>query len=213
MGDLERDPLALTPDQMREMGHRMVDLLVDHLTDAEAPAIRRPAPGELERRLGGSPPDQGRAWDDVLDQLATDVLPYGSRLNHPGYFAYIPACSTFPGALGDLVTAALDVDASLWMSAAGHIALEQTVLGWFKDWIGYPPEAAGILVSGGSAANQTALACAREALLGPMTDRVSSTPPTSRTRPSRRPPGSWASGPTRCGSCRRTPATGCASTR
>jgi aromatic-L-amino-acid/L-tryptophan decarboxylase len=46
------------------------------------------------------------------------------------------------------------------------------VLGWFKQWIGYPEEAAGVMVSGGSAANLTALACAREALLGAMSDRV-----------------------------------------
>jgi len=44
------------------------------------------------------------------------------------------------------------------------------VLGWFKDWVGYPPEAAGILVSGGSAANMTALACARESRAGTMAD-------------------------------------------
>jgi aromatic-L-amino-acid/L-tryptophan decarboxylase len=59
-----------------------------------------------------------------------------SRLAHPGYFAYIPACSTFPGALGDLITSAMDIDASLWMSAAGPIQLELTVLDWFKEWIG-----------------------------------------------------------------------------
>src|SRR5438105_1835678 len=41
-----------------------------------------------------------------------------------------------------------------------------------KDWIGYPAEAAGILVSGGSDANISALECAREALIEPMTDRV-----------------------------------------
>src|SRR5206468_11990895 len=45
---------------------------------------------------------------------------------------------------------------------------ELEVLGWFKEWIGFPPDAAGSLVSGGSAANLTALACAREALAGPM---------------------------------------------
>ena len=44
------------------------------------------------------------------------------------------------------------------------------MLGWFKEWIGYPPTASGILVSGGSAANMTALACARESLVGPMSD-------------------------------------------
>ena len=56
------------------------------------------------------------------------------------------------------------------MEAAGPSQLELEVIGWFKDWVGYPAEAAGILVSGGSAANLTALACAREALAGPMSD-------------------------------------------
>jgi glutamate/tyrosine decarboxylase-like PLP-dependent enzyme len=95
-----------------------------------------------------------------------------SRLAHPGYFAFIPASSTFPGALGDLISSALDIDVGSWMSAAGPSQLELVVLDWFKEWIGYPADAAGILVSGGSAANITALACAREALLGPMSDRV-----------------------------------------
>jgi aromatic-L-amino-acid/L-tryptophan decarboxylase len=170
--DPDRDPLALTPEQMRALGYRTVDMLVDVLTDHTAPAIRRPAPGELRERLGTPPPQQPRGWDELMGTMRSDVLHYMSRLAHPGYFAYIPACSTFPGALGDLITSAMDIDASLWMSAAGPSQLELTVLDWFKEWIGYPPEAAGILVGGGSAANQTALACAREALLGPMTDRV-----------------------------------------
>ena len=154
------------------MGYRTVDMLVEQLTDASVPAIRRSAPGHLAERLGGPPPTVGREWDELLGHMRDDVLHWMSRLAHPGYFAYIPACGTFPGALGDLIASAMDIDASLWMSAAGPSQLELTVLDWFKEWIGYPREAAGILVSGGSAANQTALACAREALLGPMSDRV-----------------------------------------
>src|SRR3954454_19778667 len=107
MEDLDRDPLALTKEQMREMGHRAVDMLVDQLTDASAPAIRRPEPGALGEKLGGPPPATGRPWDELMTQVADDVLAYGSRLAHPGYFAYIPACSTFPGALGDLISAAM----------------------------------------------------------------------------------------------------------
>jgi glutamate/tyrosine decarboxylase-like PLP-dependent enzyme len=93
-----------------------------------------------------------------------------SRLAHSGYFAFIPASSTFAGALGDLIAAALDIDVGSWMSAAGPSQLELTVLSWFKTWIGYPAGAAGILVSGGSAANITALACARESLIGAGSD-------------------------------------------
>jgi glutamate/tyrosine decarboxylase-like PLP-dependent enzyme len=56
------------------------------------------------------------------------------------------------------------------MESAGPTQVELEVLDWFKEWIGFPPEAAGSLVSGGSAGNLTALACARETLAGPMRD-------------------------------------------
>jgi aromatic-L-amino-acid decarboxylase len=170
--DLDNDPLGLSAEQMRDLGYRTVDMLVEQLSDRSAPALRRCAPGDLRARLGGGPPPTARPWDELMGQVKDDVLGFISRLDHPAYFAFIPACSTFPGALGDLITAAMSIDASLWMSAAGPSQLELTVLDWFKEWIGYPAEAAGVLVSGGSAANLTALACARESLLGPMTDRV-----------------------------------------
>ena len=84
--------------------------------------------------------------------------------------AFIPGEPTWPGALGDLIASALNLDTCWWLGAAGPTALELTVVGWFRDWIGYPQTAGGVLVSGGSAANLTALACARETLIGPMTE-------------------------------------------
>ncbi len=170
--DLDRDPLALTSEEIRALGYRAVDLLAEQLTDRSIPAMRRGDPADLRARLGGPPPDAPREWSELLEQTARDVLGPTSRLAHPGYFAFIPASSTFPGALGDLIASALDIDVGSWMSAAGPSQLELVVLDWFKSWIGYPEDAAGILVSGGSAANITALACARESLIGPMSDRV-----------------------------------------
>jgi glutamate/tyrosine decarboxylase-like PLP-dependent enzyme len=157
---------------MRDIGYRTVDLLVEQLTHPEIPAMRRASGDDLRRRLMAAAPEQPRPWDELLDQLGNDVLGPMSRLAHPGYFAFIPASSTFAGALGDLIAAALDIDVGSWMSAAGPSQLELVVLDWFKSWIGYPPEAEGILVSGGSAANITALACARESLVGAGSDRA-----------------------------------------
>ena len=164
------DPLALDPETMRRLGHQTVDALVELLTDPDTPCLRRATPEEMSRRLPFGVPEQPRALDDLLGQLTEDVFPFMSRLDHPGYFAFIPACSTFPGALGDFIDAVLNPYVGTWMEAAGPTRLELVVLDWFKSWIGYPADAEGILVSGGSAANMTALACAREALLGSMTD-------------------------------------------
>ncbi len=153
---------------MRELGYRAVDLLVDGL--AEGPPLRRASAEEMQRRLSGSPPAGPQPFEQVLARLAEDVLPYRSRVDHPGFLAFIPASGTWPGALADLIASACNVYAGSWMESAGPSQVELEVLGWFKDWIGYPPAAAGSLVSGGSAANMTAIACAREAKAGAMRD-------------------------------------------
>ncbi|MEA2422313.1 MAG: aromatic-L-amino-acid/L-tryptophan decarboxylase [Thermoleophilaceae bacterium] len=167
-----RNPLALDADTMREMAHRTVDELVDMLCEAGTPALRRATPEEMARRLPSGAPEAPADFDAILGDLRENVFPFMSRLDHPGYFAFIPACGTWPGVLGDFLAAGMNVYAGTWMEAAGPSRVELIVLEWFKEWIGYPASAAGVLVSGGSAANITALACAREALLGPMTDRA-----------------------------------------
>ena len=169
---MDGDPLGLDPETMREMGHRTVDLLVDLLSDPTVPPLRRATRAEMEQRLAGPAPEEGEEFGLILEQLTRDVIPFASRCDHPAYFAFIPACGTWPGALGDLIASALNIFAGSWMESAGPSQMELTVLDWFKEWIGYPATAAGVLVSGGSAANMTALACAREALLGAMSDRV-----------------------------------------
>jgi len=164
------DPLALDAATMRRLGYRAVDMLVDRTTDPTIPPLRRATPDEMAARLGGPPPDEPQDFDEILRRLDEEVLPFTSKGDHPGFFAYIPFSGTWPGALGDLIASATNVYAGSWMEAAGPSQLELEVIGWFKDWVGYPEDAAGVLVSGGSAANLTAIACARESLVGPMSD-------------------------------------------
>jgi glutamate/tyrosine decarboxylase-like PLP-dependent enzyme len=162
------DPLGLDPETMRELGYRTVDLLVSWLNDAEAPPLRRAGRSELEARLSGPLPAEGTPYDEILALLERDVLPFGSRVFHPSFFAFIPGSGTWPGALGDFVASAANVYAGSWMESSGVSQLELEVTRWFAEWIGLPPTAGGLLVSGGSAANATALACARERLAGAM---------------------------------------------
>jgi aromatic-L-amino-acid/L-tryptophan decarboxylase len=166
------DPLALDPARMRALGHYTVDALVDMLVDPATPCLRRATPEEMERRIPADAPEEARKFGDLMAQLREDVFPFMSRLDHPGYMAFIPACGTFPAALGDFMAAVLNPYVGTWMEAAGPSRLELVVLDWFRSWIGFPQGASGVLVSGGSAANMTALACARETRIGGPDDRA-----------------------------------------
>jgi aromatic-L-amino-acid/L-tryptophan decarboxylase len=166
------DPLALDRETMRTLGYRTVDMLVDILTDPDAVPLRRARAVETSALLAGPEPSAGAPFEELLEALERDVLSFRSRGDHPGFFAFIPFNSTWPGALGDFVASACNVYAGSWMESAGPSQVELEVLGWFKSWLGYPEDAAGILVSGGSAANLTALACAREAAVGFMSPDV-----------------------------------------
>ena len=163
----QHDPLALDSETMRELGYRVVDLLVESAT-AAAPPLRRASPREMRERLSGPPPDGPQPFAEVLERLERDVLRFRSRVDHPRFLGFIPGSGTWPGALADLIASACNVYAGSWMESAGPSQVELEVLGWFKDWVGYPAESAGSLTSGGSAANMTALACAREAKAGAM---------------------------------------------
>jgi len=163
----------MQPEAMRQLGYRTVDFLVDLLADPRAvPATRGASPREMARRIDATQPAMAQDFESILDDLGRNVLPFASRCDHPGYFAFVPGSGTWPGALGDLIAGALNIYAGSWQESAGPSQVELVVLDWFKQWIGYPPQAAGVLVSGGSAANMTALACAREARLGAMSDRA-----------------------------------------
>jgi aromatic-L-amino-acid/L-tryptophan decarboxylase len=154
---------------MREIGYATVDALVDRVLQQKP--ISREAAGEaLEARLGDAPPEAPTDYMNVLGAFMSDVEPYRARTGAGGYLAFIPAYATWPGALADLLASALNLDTCWWRGGAGPSHVEVTVLRWFMQWIGYPPSADGVLTSGGSAANMTALACAREHLAGPMRD-------------------------------------------
>jgi glutamate/tyrosine decarboxylase-like PLP-dependent enzyme len=167
------DPLAMDPEAMRRLGYEVVDRLVVRAERMDAsPALRTSPRRTIAKLLDEPPPERPQPVDQVLDELFENVLPFLGRFDHPRFFAYVPGAGTWPAALADLVASAANIDAGEWREAAGPSQVELTVLGWFAEWIGYPSGAEGILVSGGSAANLQGLAVAREALAGPMSDRI-----------------------------------------
>jgi aromatic-L-amino-acid/L-tryptophan decarboxylase len=166
-------PLAMDAEAMRRAGYATVDALVARLASPGAdPVLRRAGAAEMRSRLGGPPPEQPGDYGAVLARVMTDVLPYAARTDHPGYLAFIPSFTTWPAALAELTAAAANLYCGAWLESAGAAQVELEVLDWFRSWLGLPAGTAGVLVTGGSAANLTALLVARDAAGGPSPDSV-----------------------------------------
>ena len=118
---------------------------------------------ELVERLMDKPPEAGRPAEEVLTQAVDDILPLALRLDHPRCFGFVPSSSTWPGVIADFLAAGYNVNSCNWLVASGISQLECVVTEWFREWLGYPDTAGGVLTSGGSAASVDALVAAREA--------------------------------------------------
>lgn len=158
---------------MRRMGHRVADLIAEHLaTLRDQPVFATLGRQEADTLVAGPPPATGRDLESLLKTLGERVFPHAAREPHPGFMAYVPGCPTFPALLGDWIAGGFNFFAGVWPVAAGPNALELSVLDWFRQWIGMPVGAGGLLTSGGSAAMVTAAIAARHAVVGEDASRM-----------------------------------------
>src|SRR5207248_7636001 len=118
----------------------------------------------MDASFKGPPPETGRDFAAVLADFEKKVAPFAFRVNHPRFLAFIPSAPNFVSVLADFLCASANFIVSVWLEAAGPTEVELLVLDWFKHFLGYPAAASGLLTSGGSEANLTALAVAREHL-------------------------------------------------
>jgi len=158
--------LDLDPHLMRETGYRAIDWIVQRQIGLrESPLGCELRREETEALLREPLPEEGEHLQSVFDQFAEKIAPNVVPVDHPRFFAFIPSSPTFPSMLADTLVAGSNVFAGTWFEASGPSQVEIVVIDWFKQMLGLPPQAGGLLVSGGSVATLAALAVARQAIL------------------------------------------------
>ena len=156
------DTLGLSAVEMRRLGHRVVDLVVDRLENrAASPLSGDLSVPELIGAFGGPPPESPGDPDEAIDRLVRVALANKQHLDHPRFFARVPGPSSFAAVLGEWLGTGYNASASSWATGAGPSAVEHVVLDWLRELLGLPEGTEGVLTSGGSMANFTALAAAR----------------------------------------------------
>jgi aromatic-L-amino-acid/L-tryptophan decarboxylase len=149
---------------MQRLGHRVADIVARHLANIRSdPVIASLPRADLNKALMAPAPAGPTDFDSIVATLEQHVFPYHAREPHPGFLAYIPSCPTFPALLGDWIATGYNFFSGVWPVAAGPNEIEMVVLEWIREWMGLDSGASGLLTSGGSAANTTAVVAARHA--------------------------------------------------
>src|SRR5204862_8157867 len=101
----------MTSEDFKQWGHRFVDWAADYIAHPERYAVLSQAqPGDIRKQLPVDPPAQPESFDQILRDLDQVIVPGLTHWNHPSFFAYFPNTGSEPGILGEMLTAALNVN-------------------------------------------------------------------------------------------------------
>ena len=115
--------------------------------------------------------EEGHAFDEALRIVVSTVFDNGLNPASGGHLGYIPGGGLYASALADYLAAVSNTYTGIHYASPGAVQMENMMLEWLRDLVGYPATTAGHLASGGSIASLSAIVTARDAL-GIRSDRI-----------------------------------------
>ena len=151
-------------NELRGLGHRMLDDMFDYLSTVRERPVWQPLPAATKERLEEPLPRDGSEVGEVYEVFKRDILPYPTGNIHPRYWGWVKGNGTPLGMLSEMLAAGMNAHLAGFEQSA--LVVETRVIAWLAELLGFPREASGLLVSGGSMANFVGLAAARQARAG-----------------------------------------------
>lgn len=150
--------------EARALSHRIVDDAVNYLRDVRERPVWRPMPPSVRAAFDAPLPRAPGSLPEVYRELTETLMPYPMGNIHPRFWSWYMGSSNYTGALGEFIAAVQGSNLGGGDHAAA--AMDQQVVDWCKEMVGFPASASGTLVSGGSMANIIGLTVARNARAG-----------------------------------------------
>jgi len=151
-------------DQFRKEAHKALEEALNYLEGVRDRAPWKPVSDKAKSALTGPVPQNPEPLENVLADFRENILPYPLGNIHPRHWGWVNGTGTAEGVISEMLAAAMN--SNITSHDQSPIWVENQVLGWFKELFDLPEGAAGLLVSGGTMANLTALTSARAAKAG-----------------------------------------------
>lgn len=148
-------------DAYRALAHRILDESLDYLRDVRERPTWQPMPADVRARLAAEPlPRAGIGDAAAYDDFVRLVRPYPNGNIHPRFWGWVMGTGSPQAAMEDFLASVMNPNVGGFEQSP--VLVEQAVVRWCAELMGFPAGAGGILVSGGTMANDLALAVARQ---------------------------------------------------
>lgn len=151
-------------DAFRALAHRMVDDTVQYLAALRDRAPWQPMPPAVRESFDEPLPRAGEGEAAAYEQFRTRVQPYPNGNLHPRFWGWVQGNGTPLGMMADMLAAAMNPHMAGFDQAPARV--EHQVIRWLAELMGFPADAGGVLVTGGTMANLLGLNVARHARAG-----------------------------------------------
>ncbi len=153
----------MPPDEFLAHGRAAVDWIAEYLRSVgDYPVLAEVRPGQVKASLAAEPPVDGEPFEQIMQDFQERILPGITHWNHPGFFGYFAITGSAPGIIGEMLTAAMNVNAMVWQSSPSATELEELTADWLRQLLGLPTEFDGVINDTASHSSLYALAAARE---------------------------------------------------
>jgi glutamate/tyrosine decarboxylase-like PLP-dependent enzyme len=161
-GEEDLDPADWA--ETRALAHRMMDDMLTWLQTVSERPVWQPMPGDAKAAFGAPLPESETPVEAIYAEFLNRILPYAMGNPHPRFWGWVMGNGTVTGMLAEMLAAAMNPN----VGGAEHAAIyvERQVVQWAREIVGFPADASGLLVSGGSMANLVGLTVARNVKAG-----------------------------------------------
>ena len=129
----------MTPDEFRASGHDLIDWIADYIESVGEQRVQSAvAPGDVRAALPEHPPTAAEPFSAVMADLDRIIVPGLTHWQHPDFFAYFPANTSYSSILGELLSAGLGVQGMSWVTSPACTELETLMLDWMIELLDLP---------------------------------------------------------------------------
>ena len=155
--------MDIPPEKFSEAADYSIKWIANYLQNmGNYPVLSKNKPGETKAKLPVRPPEDAETLEKILDDFEKIIIPGITHWNHPRFFAYFSITGSYPGIIGELLSAALNVNVMLWKTSPSATELEEVVLDWLRQMVGLPEEFDAVINDTASVGSMCAMAAARE---------------------------------------------------